>query len=65
MACSGGRAILRDVSGTFTSPNYPYNYANYESCQWLISGPDGTKVYYVSVAAAICARRHRSGFSDQ
>jgi len=33
--------VLEGVTGTFTSPGYPSDYANNLNCEWTISVPSG------------------------
>lgn len=42
--CSESGISLTDLSGNFSSPNYPSNYPNSETCRWIITVPQGNLV---------------------
>ncbi|KAL9985291.1 hypothetical protein ACROYT_G007676 [Oculina patagonica] len=39
--CSSSGTTLTGSSGSFSSPNYPSNYPNSETCRWIITVPQG------------------------
>lgn len=39
--CSNCRTVLSNPSGTFTSPCYPNDYPNTQSCSWTLRAPAG------------------------
>lgn len=39
--CSSSGTTLTGSSGSFSSPNYPSNYPNGETCRWIITVPTG------------------------
>ncbi|KAL9985292.1 hypothetical protein ACROYT_G007677 [Oculina patagonica] len=39
--CSSSGTTLTGSSGSFSSPNYPSNYPNRETCRWIITVPQG------------------------
>ncbi|XP_075804665.1 adhesion G-protein coupled receptor G6 isoform X1 [Microtus pennsylvanicus] len=39
--CSNCRIVLSNPSGTFTSPCYPNDYPNTQSCSWTLRAPTG------------------------
>ncbi|XP_036024432.1 adhesion G-protein coupled receptor G6 [Onychomys torridus] len=39
--CGNCRAVLSNPSGTFTSPCYPNDYPNTQSCSWTLRAPTG------------------------
>ncbi|XP_078360313.1 bone morphogenetic protein 1-like [Oculina patagonica] len=39
--CSSSGITLIGTSGSFSSPNYPSNYANRQTCTWIITVPQG------------------------
>uniref|UniRef100_A0A8C2TAC3 Adhesion G-protein coupled receptor G6 n=1 Tax=Coturnix japonica TaxID=93934 RepID=A0A8C2TAC3_COTJA len=39
--CYNCRTVLTDPSGVFTSPCYPSDYPNSQSCKWVIRAPHG------------------------
>ncbi|XP_072188036.1 adhesion G-protein coupled receptor G6 isoform X2 [Excalfactoria chinensis] len=39
--CYNCRTVLTDPSGVFTSPCYPSDYPNSQSCKWIIRAPHG------------------------
>ena len=43
----GGSAELRASSGVLSSPNFPNNYGQRETCFWTIIAPQGYRVQFV------------------
>ncbi|XP_077991401.1 protein SpAN-like [Glandiceps talaboti] len=41
---SGCGGKLKDVSGQFSTPNYPNHYENHSQCSWFIEAPKGYRV---------------------
>lgn len=39
--CNSNGFILTGSNGSFSSPNYPSDYPNSETCRWIISAPQG------------------------
>ncbi|XP_068744395.1 tolloid-like protein 2 [Montipora capricornis] len=42
--CDPNGVSLTGLSGSFSSPNYPSDYPNSETCRWIISVPQGSRI---------------------
>ena len=42
--CDPNGVTLTGLSGSFSSPNYPSDYPNSETCRWIISVPQGYRI---------------------
>ena len=42
--CKSSGISLTGSSGSFTSPNYPRNYPNSNTCRWVVTVPEGHRV---------------------
>ena len=42
--CSDTGVTLTGFSGSLSSPNYPSNYPNGQTCRWIITVPEGYRI---------------------